>query len=83
MGEIFRLGNIIIKIWSNDHDPPHVEVFWPSMKSPEAKAKFQIETAECMESFGFTSKDLKLIKREIETRKEKILEKWREIHEQN
>ena len=83
MGELFRLGKIIIRIWSNDHDPPHVEAFWPSMKAPEAKAKFRIDNQDCFECFGFTSKDLKLIKKEIQVRQEKILESWREIHEQN
>ena len=80
MGELFRFGNIIVRIWSNDHKPPHVEVFWPSMKGFEAKAKFRIEDLVCIENSGFTAKDLKLIRKLLEERHHRIIDKWREIH---
>jgi hypothetical protein len=53
------------------------------MKAPEAKAKFRIDTLECTECFGFTAKDVKLIKKELKTRQQKMMESWREIHERN
>jgi hypothetical protein len=83
MGEIFRFGRIIIRIWSNDHNPPHVEAFWPSMKNWEAKAKFKIEDLSCLECQGFSAKDVRAIARELKKRHSKIIQKWREIHEQD
>jgi hypothetical protein len=80
MGEIFRFGNTIVRIWSNDHKPPHVEVFSPSMKNWEAKAKFRIQDLVCIENSGFSEKDIQLIQRFLEKRREKLAEKWREIH---
>lgn len=82
MGELFRFGNVIIRIWSNDHNPPHVEAFWPSMKKPEAHAKFLLSDLECIESFGFSSRDIKRIQVELKSRHEKIWEAWRSIHEE-
>lgn len=78
MGEIFRFKNLKFKIWSNDHDPPHVHVH-----APEAHAKVNIETLEIMKANGFSEKDLKIIQQQIFKRKMKILEKWEEIHGKN
>ena len=83
MGEIIRLGKIIIRIWPNDHDPPHVEAFWPGMKDWEAKAKFRIDDQRCFWNSGFSAKDIRIIQAAIKARVDKIAEKWREIHEQN
>jgi hypothetical protein len=58
VGEIFRFGRVIVRVWSNDHFPPHVEVFWPSMRKPEAHAKFSLETLNCMESNSWRRKGL-------------------------
>jgi hypothetical protein len=81
MGELFRFGNVIVRIWSNDHNPPHVEVFWPSMKQSEAHAKFLLSTLECFECDGFSAKDIKRIQQELKKRHEKIWDAWRSIHE--
>ncbi len=83
MGEVFRFKNIIIRIWSNDHGRPHIEVFMPSMSNFEAKAKFWIDTLECFESTGFSQKALREIKKECEKRHEKLKEKWNEIHKED
>ena len=80
MGEIFRFGNVIIRIWSNDHNPPHVEAFSPSMKNWEGKAKFRIDDLACLENEGFSQKDIKLITGFLKDRQEVLAEKWREIH---
>ncbi len=79
VGEMFRFGNVIIRIWSNDHRPPHVEAFWPSMKSPEAHAKFLLTNLECIESSGFSHKDIQRIQVELKKRHKKLLEGWRQI----
>jgi hypothetical protein len=83
MGEVFRFGTVVIRIWSNDHHPPHVEAFSPSMRNPECHAKFRIDTLECTESRGFTLKDLRLIRKELTKRQAILKEKWEEIHEQD
>ena len=80
ISEIFRFNSIICRIWSNDHNPPHVEVFWPSMKSPQANAKFCLNDLTCYYSQGFSRKDLKRIKKELKDRHYKLLEGWRQIH---
>lgn len=77
---MFRFGSVIARIWSNDHSPPHVEAFWPSMKKPEAQAKFLLDTLECVECRGFSAKDVKRIQQELRKRHEKLLEGWRQIH---
>ncbi len=52
----------------------------PSMQNFEAKAKFRIDTLECIESKGFSQKALREIKKECEKRHEKLKTKWEEIH---
>jgi len=80
MGEMFRFGSVIVRIWSNDHTPPHVEAYWPSMKNSEAHAKFSLTNLECIECVGFSNKDIQRIQRELKKRHEKLLEGWRQIH---
>ena len=69
------------RIRSNDHNPPHVEVFWPSMKSSQAHAKFYLNDLTCYYSQGFSRKNLKRIEKELkDDRHYKLLEGWRQIH---
>ena len=82
MGEMFRFENVIVRVWSHDHNPPHVEAYWPSMKRPEAHAKFRLDTLECFECYGFSKKDIKRIQEELQKRHEKLWEGWRQIHGQ-
>jgi len=72
MGEMFRFGNIIIRVWSNDHNPPHVEAYWPSMKNSEAHAKFELENLNCIECDGFSTRDIRKIQVELRKRHEKL-----------
>lgn len=78
MGEIFRFKNLKFKIWSNDHDPPHLHVL-----GPDCHAKVNIETLEIMQAKGFSEKDLKIIQQQIFKRRAKIMEQWGEIHGKN
>ena len=77
---MFRFGSIVVRIWSNDHNPPHVEAFWPSMRKPEAYGKFLLGTLECIECHGFSAKDIKRIQKELQMRHNKLFEGWRQIH---
>ena len=80
MGELFRFGNVIVRVWSNDHNPPHVEVYWPSMKKPEAHAKFALEDLACIECDGFSRRDVRRIQAELKKRHTKLWDGWRQIH---
>lgn len=50
-------GNMIIHIYSNDHDPPHFHVF---SRDNKINAKFTIESCELI-SGNISSRDLKKI----------------------
>jgi hypothetical protein len=80
VGEIFRFGRVIVRIWSNDHFPPHVEVFWPSMRKPEAQAKFYLSNLKCFEFEGFSFRDIRRIQTELRKRHDKLWQAWRNIH---
>ncbi len=63
-------------IYPKDHSPAHVHVI-----GPDAEAKFDINTMECIESYGFSQRTLKRIKDYLEERKETLLEAWHEYQE--
>ena len=78
MGEIFRFKNLKFKIWSNDHNPPHVHIYGPG-----SHAVIILEDLKVLRSEGFSEKDLKIIQQQIFIRRIKILEKWEQIHGKN
>ncbi|MDZ7927403.1 MAG: DUF4160 domain-containing protein [Agrobacterium sp.] len=43
MGKLFQIGNIIIRIYANDHLPPHFHII-----TPDADALVDIETLEIL-----------------------------------
>lgn len=43
MGKLIQIGNIIIRVYANDHLPPHFHVI-----TPDADALVDIETLEIM-----------------------------------
>jgi hypothetical protein len=73
---LFRIWNLRVVIYPKDHSPPHVHVI-----APDAEAKFDIKTLECLESYGFTEKTLKRIREYLKERKETLLEVWDEYKE--
>jgi hypothetical protein len=70
---IFQIWNIRVVIYPKDHEPAHVHVI-----GPEAEAKFNIRTTECIENRGFSEKSLKRIKEYLMERKVTLLEAWDE-----
>ena len=48
------------------------------MIDPDAEAKFEIKTMECVENHGFSEKSLKRIKEYLKERKSNLLEAWDE-----
>ncbi len=73
---IFRIWKFRVLIYPKDHAPAHVHIV-----GPDAEAKFDIETLECIESFGFSQKTLKQIKGYLEKRKGTLKEAWNEYQE--
>ncbi len=70
---IFQTSNIRIVIYPKDHEPAHVHVI-----GPDAEAKFEIKSMECIENFGFSEKSLRRIKEYLKERRSILLEAWNE-----
>ena len=64
---MFRFENVIIRVWSHDHNPPHVEAYWPSMKRPEAHAKFSWIRLSALSVMDFQSKILRAFKQNLKS----------------
>jgi len=70
---IFLVWNLKIVIYPKDHKPAHVHVV-----GPEAEAKFNIDTLECIENYGFDEKSIRRIRTYLESRKDRLKEAWDE-----
>lgn len=70
---IFRIWNMKVIVFPKDHFPPHVHVW-----SPEAEAKFDMRSWECIESYGFTANSLKRIRQYLKEREATLWEAWNE-----
>lgn len=68
---LYKLGNVRVVMYPKDHNPPHVHVI-----SPDAEAKFDIQTFECLFSRGFSKKDIRRIKEYLSARKKHLMEAW-------
>jgi hypothetical protein len=73
---VFRTRNYRIVIYPKDHRPAHVHII-----GPDAEAKFDINTLECISSHGFSQKALKTIQEFLESRQKRLLEIWDEYQE--
>ena len=73
---IVRTRNLRVVVYPKDHQPPHVHVF-----GPDAEAKFTIEDLKCFYSRGFSSKTISEIENFLKTKKDLLLEAWREYQE--
>ena len=63
----------------NDHSPPHVHIFG---HGGEAKIILQREGPELDWFVGISRGDSRRIMQEVSRERVRLLEKWREIHEQ-
>ena len=59
--------------WSNEHAPIHVHI-----SKGDSEAKYNVETLELVENFGFKKNELRMIESIIEENKEIIIERWNE-----
>lgn len=73
---IFRIWNLRVAIYPKDHQPPHVHI-----RGPDAEAKFDMTTWECIESYGFTVKSLNRLREYLKERKDTLWEAWIEYQE--
>ncbi len=77
MPVILRLewGKVVVRIHSNDHEPPHVHVM-----APGAEVRVRIADLAVMgKAYGFDSIALKAILAELEIRQHYLQEQWDEI----
>ena len=77
MPTLFRLFGLIFRIYTRDHQPPHVHVI-----SQEGEAVFLIDEEEVLlqGNSGMKPKDISLANSILEENKEIIREEWNKLH---
>ncbi len=73
MPTLFIIFGFRFFFWSNEHHPIHVHV-----SKGDAEAKYNVETVNLVENFGFKKNELRMIESLIEENKEIIIERWNE-----
>jgi hypothetical protein len=68
---LFKIGNLRIVIYPNDHNPPHVHVI-----GPEGEAKFELKTLKCIFVKNFSKRDVRRMQEFLLERRELLLEIW-------
>lgn len=69
---LFRTGNLNIRIYPKDHNPPHVHV----VGNDGVEAKFSLNDLECFYSRGFTKNALNRVQNFLIEHQESLLEAW-------
>ena len=76
MPTLFKLFGLIFRIYTRDHQPPHVHVI-----SQEGEAIFIIDQEVTVkDNKGMKPKDVSLAVSILEENKEIILEEWNKLH---
>ena len=76
MPTLFKLFGLIFRIYTRDHQPPHVHVI-----SQEGEAIFIIDQEVTVkDNKGMKPKDVSLAVSILEENKEIILEEWHRLH---
>lgn len=73
MPTLFILFGYRFFFWSNEHEPIHVHV-----NKGESEAKYNVETLELVENYGFKKNELKMIESILEENKEVIISHWKD-----
>lgn len=73
MPTLFILLGFRFFFWSNEHAPIHVHI-----SKGDYEAKYNVETLELVENYGFKKNELRMIESIIEENKEIIIERWNE-----
>lgn len=73
MPTLFILFGFRFFFWSNEHNPIHIHI-----SKGDAEAKYNIESLELVENYGFKKSELRLIESILEENKEIIIDRWHE-----
>lgn len=73
MPTLFILFGFRFFFWSNEHDSIHIHI-----SKGDAEAKYNIESLELVENYGFKKSELRLIESVLEENKEIIIDRWHE-----
>ena len=73
MPTLFILFGFRFFFWSNEHIPVHIHI-----NKGDAEAKYNIESLELVENYGFKRTELRMIESILEENKEIIKERWQE-----
>ncbi|MBD5366141.1 MAG: DUF4160 domain-containing protein [Bacteroides sp.] len=73
MPTLFILLGFRFFFWSNEHEPIHVHI-----SKGDCEAKYNVETLQLIENYGFKKNELRLIESILEENKEIIIERWGE-----
>jgi Domain of unknown function (DUF4160) len=71
LSNIFTFAFYSSEAWGNRLEKPHVHV-----STADARAKFWIDSAECVYNYGFSGKEIRHIQTIIRERRIEILEAW-------
>ncbi len=74
MPTLFIIFGFRFFFWSNDHEPIHVHI-----SKGNSEAKYNVETLELVENFGFKKNELRMIESIIDENQSIIIERWVEF----
>ena len=75
MPELSRFFGIIISVFFEEHDPPHIHASHGSRRRPEWVAQIAIRNGEVLAGY-VPVRDLRLVRRWIRLHPEELLEAW-------
>ena len=73
MPTVFYINGFRFFFYSNEHLPKHIHI-----ENGDKTAKFYLENAELVKSFGFKPNELKQIRILVEENQELLIQKWDE-----
>lgn len=82
MPSVMKVLALYWAIHTNDHNPPHIEVYHGTPKNHDAWAKVRIDKVEIIESFGFDEPSLLEILKVAQARQKFLSSKWSKVHGQ-
>lgn len=77
MPTVLRKGGFSVRIYFNDHAPPHVHVIHQS-----GEARIGLVPQELLALYGLTRKETTKAKQLVAENREFLLQKWVELHGQ-
>ena len=75
MPTVLRAEGFEFRIWTNDHEPPHVHVFRGG-----TQAKVELISAEAVRIWGMRPRNVRLAEELVAENRDLLLDAWRNIH---